>query len=1039
MRFMLQSRKTYAVALLVGLLSASTAWAQNTGSITGVARDTSGAVLPGVTVEAASSALIEKVRVVVTDGTGRFNVTNLPPGTYSVAFTLPGFSTFRREGVELSAGVAATANAEMAVGSLEETVTVTGATPVVDIQNVRTQESMDLSVMEALPSGSRDSTALVALTLGATNSTQGRNDVGGAMTGSNTSLSIHGSRGDDAKMNYAGGNMNSLHGNGGGQMRLWQFNTISVQETTIDVSGSGSKTETGGANVNMIPREGGNQFSLHSVLAYTHGNLASGAVPQTLLDRGSADDQKSLKQVWDYGVGFGGAIVQDRIWYYGSVRLWGGQAFGSNTFVNNSPDFWRPQNSTERSYTDGWYRDGGGRFTVQLNDRMKLNAGVQLQLACNCNLGTGLGQPDYTESVTDYAYTGAGGEGTPMIMVQGDWSFTPTNSLLIQANMSMLRQAVTFGGIEEQRVSIRDAAIGRRWGALPGGHDDDFARSTNNSGESVTVAYVTGSHKFEAGFDLQQGNFIEQGGTRRSFLNGTRMPQWDAVNYNFLRGVPISIVQFASPLQGQAILRKEAIFAQDQWTIDRWTLNLGIRYDHFNGKAAALSLPAGPFIGARSFEDVENIPNYRDISPRLGLAYDVFGDGRTAVKFSWGSYVQGQGGLRTSQLSPSLALINSTSRGWNDANGNYAPDCDLTNFGANGECAAISDPLFGTPTQLQSWDKSARDGWGIREANYQTSLVLQHELLDGVGLEVGYHRTWWRNKQALIDQSRTAADYTSGCITAPSDSELGDVSGQQVCGIYDVNFDALLRPQDIHQVLVSDINKSGIDPKDIFNGLDIGINARFSNGALVMGGLTFGRQDFDFCWANGMPQANSFGFNSAPGGLPRTDEYCNITGTLWDGTGSQAKIQFVYPLPYDFTVSGSYKHLPGLPLDANYVALNFEIRNSLGRDLSQCTLRGTPGAGCTANTSVSLDPTVFNTSKLHDERVNQVDLKLAKAVTVGGLRLNAGVELYNVLDNRVLQGTSGTYGAAGNRSSFWKFPFSMLGGRLLKFTGSIDF
>ena len=504
------------------------------------------------------------------------------------------------------------------------------------------------------------------------------------------------------------------------------------------------------------------------------------------------------------------------------------------------------------------------------------------------------------------------------------------------------------------------------------------------------------------------------------------------------------MVQFADPLEANGIVRTQAFFVQDQWTIDQWTLNLGLRYDHFNGKAASLDLPAGPFIAARTFDDVSNLPNFHDISPRLGLAYDVFGDGRTAIKFSFGSYVQGQGGLRTSQLSPSLAVVNSTTRGWNDANGNFLPDCDLTNFGANGECAGISNPNFGTETRLTNWDASSREGWGVREANYQIGLVLQHELMDGVGLEVGYHRTWWRNKNALIDVSRTAADFASGCINAPTDPELGDVSGQQVCGIYDANLDALLRPQEIHQVLVSDINTSGIDPKDIFNGLDIGLNARFDNGAILMGGLTLGRQDFSFCWLNDLPQATSFGFNSAPHGgrngqLPRTDGFCEVQGSLWDGTGSQIKFQFVYPLPYDFTLSGSYKHLPGFPLDANYVALNSEFGNSFGRDLSQCTLRGTPGAACTANISVALDPKVFNSSKLHDERINQVDLKVARVFNIGGLRLNGGMELYNVLNDRVLQGTSGTYGAAGSRSSFWKFPFSILGGRLLKFTGSIDF
>ena len=208
--------RTGLVALAVVLLAAS-AWAQGASGLTGVVRDTSGAVLPGVTVEAASPALIEKVRSAVTDGNGRFNITDLRPGVYSVTFTLPGFSTFKREGIELSAGFTGTANADLKVGGLEETVTVTGASPTVDIQNVRTQQVLKSEVLDALPAGQRDLTQFASLTLGATASTQGRNDVGGAMGESNTGIAIHGGRGDDGRINYDGMNTNVFYSSGGGQ------------------------------------------------------------------------------------------------------------------------------------------------------------------------------------------------------------------------------------------------------------------------------------------------------------------------------------------------------------------------------------------------------------------------------------------------------------------------------------------------------------------------------------------------------------------------------------------------------------------------------------------------------------------------------------------------------------------------------------------------------------------------------------------------------------------------------------------------------
>ena len=325
------------VAVLAALaLSGSTVWAQEDAGITGVARDSTGGILPGVSAVAASPALIEQSREAVTDGTGRFNITALPPGVYTVTFTLPGFSTFVVEEINLPSAFTATVNAEMTVGGLEETVTVTGVSEVVDIQNVRTQQTLDYDILEALPSGARDLTQFASMTLGMINSTNGRNDVGGDMGDANTGLSIHGGRGDDGKVNYAGMGTNGFWGDGGGQMRIWKFNTIGVKETVIDTGGAGASTETGGANLSMIPREGSNQFTLHGIMAFTNGDLASGAVSDELIARGSAANTLTMKKVYDNGLGLGGAIVQDRLWWYSATRFWGNQTFGANTFFNAS-------------------------------------------------------------------------------------------------------------------------------------------------------------------------------------------------------------------------------------------------------------------------------------------------------------------------------------------------------------------------------------------------------------------------------------------------------------------------------------------------------------------------------------------------------------------------------------------------------------------------------------------------------------------------------------------------------------------------------
>jgi hypothetical protein len=1031
------SRLRTAVFSLVCLLVSQATWAQTTAGIVGVVRDTTGAVLPGVTVAAASPALIEKIRTVVTDGQGRFNVVDLRPGTYDVTFTLAGFSTVRREGVELSAGFTPTVNAEMRVGAVTETITVTGATPVVDAQNVRTQQVLKYEVLEALPSGARDLTQLASLTLGMTASTQGRNDVGGALAETNTGLAIHGSRGDDGRVNFDGMNTNVFYGGGGGQQRVWHFNTISVQETVIDTGGNNAESETGGANLNQIPREGGNRFSLHGILAYSTKNWASGKVSDALIARGSSNNQKSMREVFDYGLGVGGPILRDRLWFYSSTRYWGGQNAAANNYFNKSPVFYRYEADLSRpAYTDSWRADSGARFTLQASQKHKITSTLEGQRGCSCWLGISLGEQASPESSTSYQYgSSAGGAGPGNWLSQTSWSYPATNRLLVQASAQFLFQTVHFTNGQfpgPTNIPIRELTTNYLWGGLEGGIQggsyDDPHRGDNFT-QRASISYVTGSHAFKTGFQTLQGKYD---------IVGKALP--NSVNYVFQRGLPLQVVQFASPFANDVRVQSLGVFAQDQWTINRLTLNLGVRYDHFDALSKAIRLPAGRFIGERSYPEVRDIPNYHDITPRIGAAYDVFGNGRTAIKGSFGRYLMGGGGGDARDASPAVTVFASTTRQWTDNNGNFVPDCVLENLQQNGECGTVANLGFGGSAPTVTWGDAARTGWGVREFNYQTTLALQHELRPGFGVTVGYYRTDWRNQQAIVNNALSPSDFTSFCLTAPTDARLGGVSGGQVCGLSDVS-QAKLGQRSAERVLVKDIAGRNGDPSEVYNGIDIAMNARFGKGGVLMGGVAVGRTSFDYCWQNDLPhvsQTTTPGFTAVTGAvvgyLPRTDGFCKIESAWWDGVGSQIKFQAVYPLPLDFVVSGTYKQLPGIPIPAIWNVPNVAVAPSLGRDLAAC--RGLTGAACTATTSVALLPTAFvqgnTTSVKLDERINQVDLRLTKIFRVGGLRLQGGVELYNVFNVRPAQGIVTTYGPA------WQFPFAILGGRLFKFGAQID-
>ena len=995
-------RVVVGVGFLLSLPAAAWAQTATSGTIAGVVRDPSGAVLPGVTVEAASPALIDKVRVVVTDNQGLYRIVDLRPGSYTVAFTLPGFSTLRREGIELSASFTATVNADLAVGSLEETLTVTGAAPVVDIQNVVQARTLGRDTLDQLPN-SRTFGAYAMLIPGAVQSGGGGEQNVGGVGGNSSSgageFAIHGGRPGDINMRLDGMSVNMQ---GGGTGSNFSFNHAAIQEVVVETSGVSADSESGGVKLNFIPREGGNTFSGYGSFIGANGGLQA----ENLSDeqRAIGLTTSAVRQVHDVSGGFGGPIVRDRAWFYTAHRRWGSSNYAPGKFFSanpkspvHTPDLSRP------AYNDFYYRDHSGRITWQAAQKHKVNANYVKQVNCQCfiRLDFELRTP---EASANHVYKSD--------LYQTNWVYTATNRLLFEAGVTRLgynQDNQPIAGVGPDDIAITELSTGLQYRSRANtvtGTNGNYSgpngisAATRNTNLNFAASYVTGSHSLKTGLFLRT---MSQEGDR--VING-------GMDFNFRDGVPQRVRIFAQPYLIELETAMNAFYVQDQWTVQRLTLNLGLRYDRFNGTVPATRLPAGPLVGERNFPEVKNAPIWNDLSMRVGGAYDLFGNGRTAVKAFVGKYLgyQGVGGV-TASAAPVNLLVVSATRTWTDTNGNFMPDCNLVAPAANAECGALNPANFGetrTPTSRIAED--VLTGWGARPANWQASASIQHELSSGLAVNVGYFRTWYQNFNVTDNLPVAATDFNEYCITAPSDSRLPGGGGNRICGLYDIV------PARFGQnnTLVTQASNFG-KWTEVFDGVDVNLNARFRTRGSLQGGVSTGRTATNTCALGRDPSLAVAGVTA---GTSRSEEYCNISAP-WS-SGTQVKLAVVYPLLWDIQASAMYQNLPGVMLQATLEVPNAQIAPSLGRNLAQ----GAAG-------SVAIDLIPLNTQFL--DRRNQLDVRLSRPFQLGRVRVQANADVYNLFNSNYSLTYNPTYGPQ------WQRPQTVLNARLVKLGVNLSF
>jgi len=367
-----------ALACVAGLPAA----AQAQSAIAGVVKDTSGAILPGVTVEASSDVLIEKTRSVITDGEGAYRIVDLRPGTYSVTFTLPGFQTFKRDALDLPANFTATINADMKVGALEESVTVSGASPVVDTSSNVKSQVLNREVLDAVPSA-KTIQSLGQLVVGVNLSSP---DVAGSRAMQQTYFAVHGVGASGTMVTVDGLITNGTMGDGSVQA---YHNEAMIQEAVYQTAGGTAETITGGLNMNLVPKDGGNKFSGGLKGAKSPKQWQGDNLTSRLTNLGVTGVDK-IDNFFEWNVEQGGPIAKDKLWFYAAFRKARYDKPIANTFVTPAgvpyPQAYAAcaakPGSCEQGISDEKMDNPIARLTWQVSPRNKFASSTTARCVC---------------------------------------------------------------------------------------------------------------------------------------------------------------------------------------------------------------------------------------------------------------------------------------------------------------------------------------------------------------------------------------------------------------------------------------------------------------------------------------------------------------------------------------------------------------------------------------------------------------------------------------------------------------------------------
>ena len=913
-------RRLYVVAFAFLILSAHPLFAQTqTGEIFGRVTDRTGAMLPGATVTISGDALLQP-QATIAANSGSYRFPNLPIGVYSVTFELGGFKKMIRSDVRIQAGFNAEVNARLELSTVEETVTVTGESPIVDTRSNTLGTNFGKELLESIPSA-RDPWVILEQTPGMVMSVQ---NVGGNISGQQASFGAHGST-SNQQWNLDGGTITDM----ASSSSPGYFDFDSFEEIQITTAGGDASQEASGVAINFVTKSGGNKLKGSSRIYDANQRFQSLNTPAEVAAQGGGAGNP-LKDVIEYGVEAGGPIKKDKAWFWGAVSR---QSI--NVGILGFLKAGAPAGSTAAE-------DLESDKTVLVNQNLKLNYGWTNthKTTFLYNRGDKIRNARGADSTTRIESTTRQTGPNNYYKVEHQW--VATNRLMLDADYAYNNAGFVLDFHEDALATVQRLTYVDQGGLL--------MRSGTYSG-NIRPTY-------EAKLD---GNYFLP-----SFLGGDHSTKfgvrWRATPYETIsktgggvtariRATGVNEVDVTRDGDTNRDMKQYSLYFTDSYKKNRATVTWGLRYDHQDDEALATTIPANPLLPdllpAVDFKGADSGATYNNVAPRLSLAYDLRGSGRTVVKASAARYY-GLGIYTAGTIQPTGQTT--LSYFWNDLNNDLFVTRNEIDFarGFRATPSANYDPANPSAvTTPNTVDKNLQN-----DITDEMVASIDHELRPNFALGVSYI---WRNYHNFQDAYRNATADTYSPVT------YVDLCGNSLCS--QPSYTATYYQRAI--ALPAGTVLRNNDSSRKYNGIEVTARKRFTNNWLLNSSATWNNTKLHYTGPG------DFSTSADPTNFDFTQgrDSSGLNGPRWT-----AKLSGMYGLPWQMSVAAFYNLRDGLQFNRTV----------------QTPTR--TGAGGTANVLIEPQGTT------HYPTFSQLDLHWDKALRSGGRRVQFNLDVFNILN-----------------------------------------